>query len=267
MTRILFNCDDFGRTQAINAAVRKAHEEGVLGSASLMVTGRAFSEAVEIARSHPALKVGLHLALSDAAPVLPPDRIPALIENGGRFPRDPAVTGLRLAFQRRAREDAASEIRAQFERFAATGLPASHVDGHHHLHMHPFVFSECARWAEKFGFARIRVAREFGVPLPPRRDYREFPVKCARHFTFLGLSFLCERLLAKSALTRLDGVLGLWETGRMSEAYLLDSIPKFLDGDWEVYLHAGAEDAEEELAALLSPSLKRLLHDLKIECL
>ena len=56
MLRLLFNCDDFGRTPEINAAVLKAHREGVLGSASLMVTGAALDEAVEIARANPSLR-------------------------------------------------------------------------------------------------------------------------------------------------------------------------------------------------------------------
>ena len=48
-----------------------------------MVTGDAFLEAVEMARAHPTLKVGLHLALSDAKPALPIKQIPALVQSDG----------------------------------------------------------------------------------------------------------------------------------------------------------------------------------------
>jgi hypothetical protein len=39
--RLVVNADDFGRTEAINAAVAQAHARGILTSASLMVTHQA----------------------------------------------------------------------------------------------------------------------------------------------------------------------------------------------------------------------------------
>lgn len=257
--RILFHSDDLGRTTAINAAVAKAHREGLLHSASLMVTGDAFPEAVKLAKVYPSLKVGLHLTLSEAAPALPPEAVPDLVGADGRFHRDPAMMGMRMALCSRARAQAALEIAAQFQNFMATGLPPAHVDGHHHLHMHPFVFRECLLWARKLGFPRIRIAREGARGLPPRRDGSGFVSKFVRHWVFVALARSCRRRLAGTGVTSLDGVLGLWETGRMSEAYLLDAIPRLPPGDWEVYTHVGSEDADEELPALLSPKLREMI--------
>ena len=61
MTRLLFNCDDFGKTHGVNTAVLKAYCEGVLRSASLMVTGDAFLEAVEAGKrdATPAIRMNL----------------------------------------------------------------------------------------------------------------------------------------------------------------------------------------------------------------
>lgn len=265
MTRILFNCDDFGKTHGVNIAILKAYREGVLRSASLMVTGDTFLEAVEIAQAHPTLKVGLHLALSDAKPALPIEQIPTLVQSDGHFHRDPATIGMRLAFCPKAKEQARAEIREQFHRFISTGLYPSHVDGHHHLHMHPFVFKECIHLAEKLGFPRIRIAQEFGSPLPPRRDYLSFGSKLIRHLVFLGLSANGRRMLTDSSVKFSNGVLGLWETSRMSEDYLLHAIPQLPHGEWEIYSHVGSDGAEEELPALLSPSLKQMLKDKEID--
>jgi hopanoid biosynthesis associated protein HpnK len=267
MTRLLFNCDDFGKTAEVNAAVLKAHCEGVLGSASLMVTGDAFSEAVEIAKAHPALKVGLHLALSQARAVLPKDRVPDLVGEDGCFHPDPATMGIRLAFCSRAKRQVREEIAAQFDRFVASGLTPAHIDGHHHLHMHPFIFDESLRLAEKLGFARIRVAKEFGDPLPLRRDSTGFIGKWARHYTFSALSARCFRKLRNSKVKALNGVLGLWETGRMSEDYLIKALPQLPEGEWEVYSHIGSIGSEEELSALLSTAVKKIIVDRKIEIL
>lgn len=262
MTRLLFNCDDFGKTHEVNAAVLKAHTEGVLGSASLMVAGDAVEEAVGIARAHPMLKTGLHVVLNDGRPALPPGKIPSLVGPDGLLLKSPAAIGIRLACCGVARSQAAAEIAAQFERFETTGLPRHHVDGHHHLHMHPFVFRQCVRHAERAGFARIRVTREFGNPLPPRRDGADFVVKLARHLVFLGLAAACRRALSDTRLKACQGVLGLWETGRMNEAYLLKAIPNLPSGDWEIYSHPGSgPGGAEELAALLGPQLKTLLQE------
>ncbi len=266
MTRILFNCDDFGKTHQINAAILHAHREGVLGSASLMVAGDAFDEAVEIARANPSLKVGLHLALCDAKPLLSGTQVPDLTGKDGHF-LSPSAAGIRMAFCPKARAQAVKEIGAQFDRFIATGLSRSHVDGHHHLHMHPFVFRESVDWARKMGFARIRIVREFGNPLPPRRDLRGFAKKLIQHIIFAGLATACNRMLVGSSLQWLAGVLGLWESGRISEDYLLGAIPRLPDGDWEIYVHIGSEGSEEELPAMLSSSLKHLLQERDIAVL
>jgi len=61
--RLIVNADDFGRSHSINEAVVRAHREGILTTASLMVNEPGFDEAVAQAREHPQLGVGLHLTL------------------------------------------------------------------------------------------------------------------------------------------------------------------------------------------------------------
>ncbi len=77
--RLIVNADGFGCSHAINQAVLQAHREGILTSASLMVNGRAFDEAVELARAHPRLGVGLHLGLVCGHSTLAPSAIPGLV--------------------------------------------------------------------------------------------------------------------------------------------------------------------------------------------
>jgi predicted glycoside hydrolase/deacetylase ChbG (UPF0249 family) len=57
---LIVNADDLGASAGINRGIRECHVNGVVTSASLMVTGRAVREAVSISRDHPALGVGLH---------------------------------------------------------------------------------------------------------------------------------------------------------------------------------------------------------------
>lgn len=268
MTRLLFNSDDLGISARVNHAIIKGHQDGLLRSASLMVTGEGFNEAVQLARATPTLKVGLHLALSEASPALPASELGDLIDHDGRFFSDPAKAGIRLALSRRAKDQARKEIQRQFELFAETGIPRAHVDGHHHLHMHPFIFDQVLYWAKKMDFKRIRVAREFGTPFPPKRDWSQFFAKSLRHCVFNLLSRRNRKLVDAGLFNnQCDGILGLWETGQMSEDYLLKAIPMLPEGDWEVYFHLGAEGGEDEMTAILSPKVRDLIQRLKIELL
>src|SRR5271156_6231907 len=69
--RLIINADDFGRSASINQAVIRAHREGILTTASLMVNEPAFDDAVTLAKEHPRLGVGLHLTLLCGHAVLP----------------------------------------------------------------------------------------------------------------------------------------------------------------------------------------------------
>src|SRR5215475_12435062 len=78
--RLVVNADDFGRSTSINQAVIRAHREGILTSASLMVNEAGFEEAVRLARENPRLGVGLHLTLLCGHATLSPEKIPGLVE-------------------------------------------------------------------------------------------------------------------------------------------------------------------------------------------
>lgn len=72
MKRLIINADDFGLAGSVNLAVVRGFREGVLTSATLMVNGAAYAEAVEAARANPGLGVGVHLNILRGRPVLPP---------------------------------------------------------------------------------------------------------------------------------------------------------------------------------------------------
>src|SRR5262249_34645691 len=74
--RVVVNADDFGLCAAVNRAIGRAHEEGVLTSASLLANGPTFDEAVAIARARPSLGVGVHLNLLRGRPLA---RVPSLV--------------------------------------------------------------------------------------------------------------------------------------------------------------------------------------------
>src|ERR1700757_2351877 len=93
--RLIVNADDFGLSPSVNQAVIRAHREGVLTTASLMVNEPGFQEAVALARQNPRFGVGLHLTLSHGHSALPPEKIPGLVNELGEFSNEPTATGMR----------------------------------------------------------------------------------------------------------------------------------------------------------------------------
>src|SRR5437870_9682598 len=102
--RLIVNADDFGRSASINRAVIRAHREGILTTASLMVNEPAFEQAVALARENPGLGVGLHLTLLCGHSTLPQERIPGLVNEKNEFSNHPARAGFRYFFRRGLRE-------------------------------------------------------------------------------------------------------------------------------------------------------------------
>lgn len=259
-SELIINADDFGRSSAINRAVRRAHREGVLNSASLMVAGEAAEEAVEIARQNPELSVGLHLVVVDGPAALPPEHIPNLVGPDGHFADEPVRLGMRYAFSKMARLDLADEIAAQFERFAATGLRLSHVDGHQHMHLHPVVFDLMLPHARRLGARRIRVVRD-DLRLALRYDRRHAIGKCAGSAIFAALG--CRA--AARGVSGAARTYGFHQSGRMTEQYVLLAIPQMPESA-EIYFHPTDGPRLDELgpnpgdlATLLSPAVRRAI--------
>ncbi|HEY8021147.1 MAG TPA: hopanoid biosynthesis-associated protein HpnK [Thermoanaerobaculia bacterium] len=260
-TALIVNADDFGRSPEINAAVLAAHREGILTSASLMVTGAASAEAVAMARATPSLAVGLHLVLVAGRSAAAPAELPRLVDAAGRFADDPVVAGLRLA-RPSARRELEREIAAQLTRFTATGLPLSHVDGHLHLHTHPAVLEILLPLAVRHG------ARGLRLPRDPLRaglawDRSRLLQKAGWALAFGFLSRRAAPRVRAAGLAVPERTHGLMQSGAMCEAYLLHLLDHLESATAEIYLHPTRGDRLEalgpnphELAALLSPRVR-----------
>ena len=130
MKRLIVTADDFGAAIAVNEAVERAHRDGILSAASLMVAGNAAGDAVTRARNLPSLRVGLHLVLVEGRPVLPVAAVPDLVDASGHFRTDMARAGAAMFFLPKVRRPLTAEIEAQFAAFDATGLRLDHVNAH-----------------------------------------------------------------------------------------------------------------------------------------
>lgn len=263
MKQLIVNADDFGLCSGANRAIITAWQEGVLTSASLMVGGKGFEEAVALAKENPGLQVGLHLTLVQGRSARERSGFPPLVDSEGYFPHDPVYAGVRYFFVKQLRKQLAAEIEAQITRFLETGLPLSHIDGHLNIHMHPTVFDILCRLMPKYGITSFRLSRErlkTDLDLAPRRRLG----KCADAFIFDRLARRCRPELDRLGIGYTGEVKGLLNSGQMTEEYFLKAIDILQDGVSEIYFHPGVHPDselahwmpdyrhEEELAALTS---------------
>jgi predicted glycoside hydrolase/deacetylase ChbG (UPF0249 family) len=134
---LIINADDFGQSAGVNRGIVKAHQQGVVTSASLMVRWPAAAEAAAYSREHPSLSLGLHLDLGEW--VYRDDAWLPLYEV---VPFDDPAT---------IAEEVCRQL-ATFRRLA--GKDPTHIDSHQHVHSQ-----------EPVRGILIETARKLDVPL------------------------------------------------------------------------------------------------------
>jgi chitin disaccharide deacetylase len=258
--RLIVTADDFGAAREVNEAVEAAHRDGILTTASLMVAEPAAADAIARARRTPSLRVGLHLVLVEGRPVLPAAAVPHLVDRHGAFRSDMAALGAVISFSRRARDELAAEIAAQFAAFRATGLELDHCNAHKHFHLHPVVGRLMAVIGARFG---LRAAR---VPIEPPTVLRliEPQTPSAPALLIAPFALMLRRRCRAAGFLTADRVFGLQWSGRMIRSRLAGLIANLPDGLSEIYLHpatghfAGAAPGYrqgEEFDALMCPDI------------
>ncbi|MBS9394541.1 MAG: hopanoid biosynthesis-associated protein HpnK [Dolichospermum sp. LBC05a] len=264
MSYLIINADDFGFSQDVNTAIIQAHEEGILTSTSLMVSGDAAQNAIALAKNHPHLAVGLHLVLVCGKSVLPPAQIPNLVDSQGNFSDNPTQAGLNYQFNQATRAELRLEISAQLEKFRDSGLNLAHVDGHLHLHVHPVILNILTELAPEFNIKFMRLPSE-ELSKNLKIDQRNLFTKIIWSLVFGQLRRYGEGLLKTHNIKFADRVYGLLQTGDMSEEYLLGLIPQIEAELVEIYSHPDLVNTEinnggeVELAALLSQQVREML--------
>lgn len=253
--RLIVNADDFGLSPAVNQAVVRAHREGILTSASLMVNEPGFAEAVALAKENPRLGVGLHLTLSHGHAALPPEQIPGLVNARGELSSQPVSAGRDYFFDRQLREPLRREIHAQFEKFKATGLPLDHVNGHLHFHLHPAVFRILMEDGEQLGIRRMRLTRD-PFWFDARLNSGQWFYRASHAFIYLCLSRRARGELQRRNIRHTGRVFGLLQNARVDESYVLRLLPRLPPGDSELYSHPSLDEFKHEFDALVSARVK-----------
>ena len=142
-----------------------------------------------------------------------------------------------------------TEITAQFEAFAETGLPLDHVNAHNHLHLHPTVLSLLLDIGPAYGMKSIRLPRDHNA-------------------TGIGAVFLKPWLalmkwrLHRHRVRHNDVLLGLQQTGQMDSKTLISLVEGLSEHTAELMCHPATGPWPG-----MDPMASEFRHDLEFKAL
>jgi predicted glycoside hydrolase/deacetylase ChbG (UPF0249 family) len=225
--------------------------QGRVTSTTLMANRPGLTDQVKMLRDIDRIGVGIHLVLSSGQPVRGAAEVPSLVDETGSFPRD-----YRRALYHARLAEVEAEWRAQIEKALLLGLGITHLDSHHHVHLHSMFTGLAVRLAQEYGIGAVRSAS----PLDPELPNHQFTAIISSREA--GES---RHIISQSGLKTVDRLM----TGVMS----LASLPRDFDGVAELCCHPGQSNAtlvaisslnvarEEELAYLLGDEFADILRE------
>jgi hopanoid biosynthesis associated protein HpnK len=243
VSRLIVNADDFGLTPGVNRAIVKLHAAGLVTSTSLMARAGATDEAIELACATPSLGVGCHVVLVDGEPILPPEKIPSLVDKRtGHFLDSLAAFLLRLFTGRIRAEEIEAETAAQIALLQQRGVRLTHIDTHKHAHMFSAVLRPVLRAARAAGIRAVRhpfepewaVRASIGAPL----------VRVAELTALRRLAPRSRQILAEEEFVTTNGTIAMAGTGTLDAAALRSLLGQLPAGTWELVTHPGYNDAD-----------------------
>ena len=146
LRRLIVNADDYGRTPAINEGILQAHRLGIVTSTTAMLNMPGVGDMLPQARQEPGLGLGVHLVFTAWRPILPPSRIPSLVDANGHF-WEAHVWQSRLDHLNL--DELWAEWQAQLALFHRVAGQPDHLDCHHFIHLYPPIFETYLKLAQQ----------------------------------------------------------------------------------------------------------------------
>jgi predicted glycoside hydrolase/deacetylase ChbG (UPF0249 family) len=240
---VIINADDLGYSESTNAAIDLALTLGRISSATLMVNAPATGGGLAVVKHHPASSFGIHLNLTEFAPLSDPEPLRALqlLDQRGCF----AGTIRDLPASRALRQACFNELDAQIRTFRAAGLRPSHLDSHHHIHTIPWMLPVMLRLQRRHGIPCIRNTMNV-YPSPTAAGSGAAPPPSRRLHTAKTL-WTSAMKLGGGRLTDVFTCLEIFLADPARQAFLGA-------GSIELMCHPGQQGFEAETARLFSPS-------------
>jgi chitin disaccharide deacetylase len=182
LIKLIVNADDFGYSRGVNYGIIDAHQYGIVNSTTMMMNMPGINHAVELAKEHPTLKLGIHLVLTCGKPLR--SDVPTLIDEQGNFKKMKDLNK-NLSLMELERE-----WTTQIDRFLNFGLTATHFDSHHHVHSIPEFLPVIQSLSKKYNLPVRRISNQpiEGVPSFTDCFFHDFYGEGATQDYFIELS-------------------------------------------------------------------------------
>ncbi len=269
--RLIVNADDFGLCSGTVRGILHGVRHGIITSTSLMLTVPATGLALQAARDHPTLDVGVHLTFTEGCPLLPPEWVSSLITEHGDFL---TATGWLTSGRRPNVDELQAEFRAQIECVLTSNIRISHLDLHTSAgYLLPGVFAMTVRLAAHYGLA-IR------YPLGDNAGHMAMALAQAAHLPEGQAQAMItgyRQIVADALVPHPDRFVEAFPAANTDPAALVGLITDLPGGVSELLTHpAFAEGCRSalgqsagqrvaELAALCHPAVRQAVSDAGIE--
>ncbi len=242
MKRLIINADDFGLHEKINQGIIEAYLEGCVTSATIVAGGRAFQDAVVMARQYPNLGIGVHLTLVGLRPVARGDVRSLITEDGSFF--SSYTTFVRQYLTGRIElAHVETELRCQLQKVVGSGIPITHLDSHQHIHALPGIAEIIGRLAKDFNVAKVRIPAE---PFWFFNTKRWSFGKTLNRTVLTGCTLLAmtRKKYQRLGIRGPENFFGMLTGGQMDQTKLQNIIERLPEGTSEIMVHPGLNNEE-----------------------
>jgi predicted glycoside hydrolase/deacetylase ChbG (UPF0249 family) len=269
MRRLIINADDLGINQQRSHGIFLCQEQGVLTSASLMPNGSDSDRAARYADERD-LPTGLHLNLTTYSPLGRAADIRSLLTVDGYFLGRDTLERI-LGEGEVEPVHIEREIRSQVEWFLEHRGQPTHVDGHHHIHIHPVIAPILISILDRYGISFVRIPSEPAVPFG-------FPIEPSQSKYIEKISARADaarKVFEAHGIRSTDNFRGMALVGNASNRNMRHTLGRLPEGTTELMTHPGSHNPsgepfdadpqrQTEVNVLLNPELKTELKEREI---
>ena len=145
MNKLVINADDFGLTEAVSDSIIKVFQIGNLSSTTILVNMPASFYALDLARKHPSLGLGLHFNITEGNSIVGKSSLTN--ENGFFLSKMNIIK--KILLNKINLDDINKELYVQYQYLEKAQISVSHIDSHQHIHMNPKIFKLVADFAKR----------------------------------------------------------------------------------------------------------------------
>lgn len=240
MRRLIINADDLGLNTQRSHGIFMAAEHGLITSVSLIANGSDSTDAARHALERD-LPTGLHLNLTTGASLSKDGHIQSLLTTDGYFLGREDLRR-RLHENEIEPEHIEREVRAQMEWFLENRGQPTHVDSHHHIHVHPFIAQNITSILDRYGISFVRIPSE-----PPKPFGFEIDPKQSQYIEMISREADAAReLFSAHGIQGTDNFRGLAFAGNASMRTIRHILGRLPEGTTEWMTHPGSPNPNAE---------------------